>query len=472
MEQVMERPEAPRRRSWPRRIARGLMWTVLGVVVLVVVLVTVVLVVNRRDEAPSADARALEAIVASARPVAAGDDALAGLASLQPQRAEAVDVRDAKGQLAAAGARERDRRASRGDRLHDAIGACNARRSDCAALLAAAEPDMPAWIARESGLLVTYRAVLPRRGWYEAPPPASPLDWRLQPVAHALDAQWVLLAQAMVDAREGRGDAVHDALEADARFWRAGLAGARTLFTKMIAARALQRNLDIGLLALARIPADSVAQSVPAAWRAPVSRAERSLLPALAWEWKLSANFMHRTYVDGERRRREHDADAPSLAWVFKPQATSNDSAAMMRRIGRATEMPQAELQGTLRDLGAHAEDQARFPVSLYNPIGRILGAIASPAYLDYVTRVADLEARRRAVLAVLDLHRSATSRERAASALASSMHRNPYTTRPFAWNAAAGCVHIGGLDRIEGHACIPYTPAAGAPAPAAATIR
>lgn len=466
MEQVMEMPPA---RAAGRRITRALrvlLWIALAIVLLAAALAAMVLLVNRRDQAPSKDARALEAIVASARPVAPADDALAGLAALGVAAFERIDPADPKALRDASAEDDRARRAARGARLDAALGACNARDVACARLLAAAEPDMPAWIARESELLAAYRGVLPRRGWYEAPPPVRVEDAPSPRVGKAMVGQQLLLAQVLVDAGNGRVDAVRDALDADARFWRAGLAGSRTLITKMVAARALQRNLDIGAQALQRLPVESVGAAVPPAWRQPVTTRERSLATTLAWEWKFNDNYMKHLHLDAERTRRVRDAGAPSTTWVFKPQATSNAGAARMRRIAAASEAPYGRMRGAMRQLRADVESEGRFPYSLYNPAGRILGAIAAPAYLDYATRVADLEARRRAVLAVAGLHAAGIPPADVPQALAASPHRNPYTGHPFAWDATAACVRIGGLDRIEGRGCVAYGPASNLPTP------
>lgn len=431
---------------------RLLLWA-LGA--LAMLLIGVVFWVNRADEAPSADARALEAIVASARPVSAADDAIAGLAALGTLRVEATAPSDANGKVAAAASDEAAMRTSRGTRLHAAFNVCTPRRDDCPSLVAAAEPDMPAWIARNSALLAGYRRVLSRRGWYEAPPPENFDAWSPPGVGTAMEGQRLLLSQAMLDARAGRADAVRDALQADAAFWRAGLAGTRTLIGKMTAARAVQRNLDMGAWAIARLPAERVADAIPVAWNAPFTPAERSLLPALAWEWKSSDNHMHRLYRDA--RDGLHERDAPAINPLFKPQATSNRHARALRRIAQANGTEHAQLERAMRRLRAEIEDETRYPYSLYNPIGRILGSIALPAYGDYGGRVADLEARRRAVLAVADLHRNGIARAHVQSALNASTYRNPYDGRPFVWDAGPGCVRIGGIDRIEGRSCIAY---------------
>jgi hypothetical protein len=466
MEQVMEAPVAPARPGRMRRVLRMLMWAAIGVLVLILALAAGVLLVNRNDQAPSVEAQALEAMVASARRPRSDDDAIAGLAALstRPAPLPVMATPETPATLDAAAERERaDRRTSRGERLDDAFAACAARpiASDCARRLAEAEPDMPAWIARESALLESYRRLLPRRGWYEPPPPADPAAWRPPPVQGAFDGQYVLLAQAFVDARAGHGAAVRDALEADAAFWRAGLAAAPTLITKMVATAALRRNFDLGALALQRLPRDVVAAAIPPAWTRELTPDERSLLPALAWEWKQSREFMRAMHEGGsEDMRRKYGAGDASANVLFKPQATSNAKARLMHRIAHANAAPYPELQRAQRALYAQVERESRPYASIYNPIGRILSAIAVPGYVDYGSRIADLEARRRAALAVVALHRSQVPAADVPTALATAAQRNPYTGGPFAWNAPASCVRIGGIGRMDGDGCIPYAPA------------
>lgn len=447
MDQVMDRPAASRPGRM-RRTLRALLWTALGIAALVA---AAALWTNRRDEAPSADVRALEALVAAARPVAADDDAVAGIAWLEALRLAGRGTPPGSASHARTGMR-----ASRGDALDAAFRACDAPEGECAPLLAAAERDMAGWIERERALLDGYRGLLPRRGWYE-PPPATLGAPHVPPLGGAMEGQRLHHAQVLLDARAGRADAVRDALEADLRFWRAGLAGSRTLVNKMVAVRAVQRNFETGAHALARLPVGAVDAAVPAGWSEPVTAAERSLHAALAWEWKLGDTFMRTMNVEPSKLRGKHDPREP-LTPLFKLQATANRNAATMRRVAQAYDAPYAQLRESMRRLHADIEDETRFPYSLYNPVGRILSAIAAPAVTGYGSRVADLEGDRRALMAVVELHRGGVASSAVKARLDASPSRNPYTGRAFEWDAAAACVRTGGLDRSRGRHCLHYS--------------
>lgn len=453
MEQGMDAAAAPQRRSWMRRAVRALLWALLAMAALLALVAAVVLWMNRRDEAPSEDVRALQALLASAKPVAGEDDALAGITALGALRTRSPDA-----SLTGAAMRRNsaEERASRGDAVDAALRSCESPDGACTALLAAAEPELAGWIERERALLDGYIALLPRRGWYEPLPPARLEAFELSAFGAVTEAQRLLHAQALIDARAGRVDAVRDALAADLGFWRAALAGSRTLIARMVAARAVQRNFEAGAHALARLPDGAVDSVVPAGWRVPITPQERSLHAALAWEWQLGDNAVRSVYGDQSKALRQREPRA-SLTPLFKLQATSNANAAMMRRAAQAYDVPYPRLRESLRRLDADVERQARWPISLYNPIGRILGAIAAPALTGYGQRLADLEGQRRALLAVVELHRHRTGAAQVPARLADSALRDPYTGAAFEWDAGASCVRARGLDRSHGRRCLHY---------------
>lgn len=466
MEQTMDAGAQVRRPGLARRMLRALLWTLAVLTALAALLAAVVLWMNRADEAPSADARALEALVASARPVAPADDALAALVALEALRAPA-------GKEASADARHGARPAfRRSDALDAAFRACDAPEGDCAALLAAAEADMPAWIAREQALLDGYRRSLPRRGWYEPPPPATLEAWEVAQLGTAIEAQRLHHVRILLDARAGDVAAVREALDADFAFWRAALAGSRTLITKMVATRALHRHFEFGAHALARLPAGTADAAMPSGWGRAFTPTERSVRAALAWEWKLGANALRDLNTTQQAQLRSRNPKA-SLHPLLKLQATSNRAAARMQRIARTFDVPHAQLPDALRVLDAEIQADTRWPYSVYNPVGRILDAIAAPAYFDYGLRVADLEGQRRAAMAVAALHRAQVPATRVADVLAASEQRDPYTGAAFAWAPGAQCVRTAGRDRAYGRRCLFYgrAPAARAAPSDAATV-
>lgn len=430
---------AGRGRGPKRRALRWLGWAAGLVLLAAGGLAAVLAAVNLRDEPASADVHALESVLATARPVPADDDAVAGMVSLAAGRPDPT---------AADAGRE-------SDAVDAAFGACDAPAGACAALLAEAEPRLPARIARDRALLDGYRALLGRRGWYEPlPPPDRPVG-NAPPMGAVMAAQRLHLAQALLDARAGDVAAVRAALEADLRFWRGALAGSRTLMTKMVAARAVARHLEIGLLALERLPPSDAVAAVPPAWSEPLTAAERSLLPALASEWKTGDALMRWSQGREVRARGE----AASLAWLFKLQATSNRTAWLMHRTAQVYGAPYREIPEGRRRLQTEVDERMRPVVPLYNPVGHALSSIAMPAYTSYGPRVTDLEALRRASLAVVGLHADGVPPAAAGAALAASAARDPYTGRAFEWDAPAGCVRFTRLDPAPGRGCIPYAP-------------
>lgn len=424
-----------------RRVLKGFAWTLLALAVAAIAVVAGMAWVNRDDRGPSEDVRALRAALAAKGPVPAHDDAYAALVALGH-----VD------RAATAGSGSGIARPRRGERIDAAVIACEMPDADCPAALAAAERELAPWIARECGRLEAYRALLGRRGWYEPPPPdVDPMRWTAPPLGPVLEAQRLHLMQALLDARAGRVAVARDALEADMRFWRGALAGTRTLITRMIAAKAVRQNLRMGVHALARMPAGAVSTAVPAAWREPLTRAERSMLLPLAWEWALSDAHLRELEARTREENRAKGLSEHATKPFFKLQDTSNRGAARMRRIVAAHDVPYAGLRDSVARLGAELEDGTGFPIDLYNPIGRVLDAIAAPAYFDYGARVADLEAYRRAALAVAELHAAGVEPGARTRRLRASSWREPYAGEAFEWDAPAGCIRFRGLGRDRG---------------------
>lgn len=407
-------------------VTAGLGKALAALVAVPVVALLLLLAINSRDEAPSADAARLAAMLRE-RPALA--DAANGYVHARDLSAGHPGYRDARSPEVAALA-----------------AAC----PDAGACAAALESDAAAvgeWIAAERWLLERYRAMLATGGWREEIP-ADVAD-ALPPYGDALEAQKLYLLAARERARAGDAAAVRDLLERDLGFWRRVMASSNLLVTKMAAGAAVERNFAFGHLALRALPAASAAQAVPPSWRRPLSVPERSLAGALAGEWHFSTSALRKA-MDQDGGDPAAFAGLPASRLqrlVFKEQATANLFAARMAGLGRLSERPYAELAGAL-DVLARGGDER--PWSVYNPVGAILAGIAAPAYGEYIVRVSDLEGRRRLALLVAELRAAGVSGDDAALALSATPLRNPYDDAPFEWDAQAGAVVFRGLREGE----------------------
>ncbi|MFC0718622.1 hypothetical protein [Luteimonas padinae] len=396
------------------RMMHGLAWAIAALVGCVALAWLVLVVVNRSDEAPSADALRLEARVRDRAPLVDADNGYIhalGLAAAPDAdvvavgRARASYIENYVAPMADGGAhawpgRDVDYRAARGADVTALVDACTKAQACLDALQA--HPDALAqWLDSERWLLERYRGMLATGAWHEAIPsdPAAPMAG----LQHALDAQKLHLLDARRQALAGDAMAVRGLLEQDLAFWRQVLASSDLLLSKMVAAAAVTRNFEIGSVALRALPAAGVDAAVPPSWRRPLSVDERSLARALAGEW----HYMRA----GMRLALEHEVEAAAPWWrldhqlqrpLYQPQATLNLSAARMVHAGEVSELPHAELG---RALEAMARPQEATPrLRAYNTVGELYDQVAAGAsYAHYIERVADLEGVRRAALQAVD---------------------------------------------------------------------
>lgn len=429
---------------------RNRVWTwvvciVGGVLAVPVVAFGAFAALNWRDRPPSADVRALEAVLAARPPVADADNGALDLLGLDAPpatapRALGLQRRDwLRARLAAPqapggwefpqpGPGPRDALTSAQSTLFDACAHVDAA---CASSLVTREAQWTALVDAHAPLLQRYEAMLGRTGWREE----LVTDARapITPYQHAIHAQRLWLARAWRSARAGDAADAHARLEADGRFWRRVLAHSDHLVGKMVAANALQRHAQWTALAVAQLPRPSRAAAVPASLSEPLDTPERSLRRALAGEWLFGR--------DALRHMRSREGGARE-SLVFKPQDSSNRMARALLRLADASEQPVGDVAAaTRRAAEAARREDGGLLRRLYNPSGRLLADIAWPAYPDYALRVADAEAARAAARAVVGLHVAGVSREDVARALARGPWRDAHTGRPFEWDADNACV-------------------------------
>lgn len=390
------------------------------------VVLVVLLAVNRADEAPSADAERLAAMLRERRVLVDADN---GHVHARDFGARHPRYRDARVPPVAALAR-----------------ACSDARG-CAAALEADASALGEWIAAERWLLDRYHAMLATKGWREEIP-ADVAD-ALPPYGAVLDAQKLYLLVARERARVGDAAAVRELLERDLAFWRRVMASSDLLVTRMVAGAAAGRNFAFGHLALRELPAAAVADAVPPSWRRPLALPERSLARALAGEWRFTASALTRAMApDGGEPAAFAGLPSSRLQrLLFKEQATKNLFASRMAALGRISERPYAKLPGALAALAAGGEGS---PWSVYNPVGTILAGIATPAYGDYIARASDLEGQRRLALLGAELRAAGVDGDAVVPALSATRLRNPYDGAPFEWDADAGAVVFRGLREGE----------------------
>jgi hypothetical protein len=445
-----------------RRWLRGLAWLLAGGVTLVILLYLVLLAINRSDESPSADVATLQKQL-DAPPLADADNGyvyalgMAAAADQDPveqggkRRAFIAEIgpgdSDLRG-VALAGERAGYRNA-RTEAITKLQQACTRGGEQCRRMLEDAPEVLETWLSSEAWLLERYRQLLQRGQWQETVP-ANPAA--LPTYQHLINAQDLYLLETWQQARGGNAGAVRDRLQQDLQFWRMVLRSSRTLFTRMIAVAAIERNLLTGTLALRALPVDLQAQAIAPAWRVPITREERGLYGAFAGEWYLGDAFARYAAQSGEASALAGIALFDRLSpRFFQPQATSNLSASSLLETARVFDVAElSQMPQVLEQRKAIEPPTLLTSLHPYNPVGHILIDVGKPAYTNYGPAAADLEGARRAALLAATLRAEGVTPADAAAAVRASPLTNPYTGAPLQWDADSASVVFIGLAEGE----------------------
>ncbi len=455
--------------AW-KRMLKWSAWLLGGLLLIPIVCYVTLLLINWRDQAPSEAALRLAAdyrnrpavadadnayvyvmgfpVAPAADPHDAGTRRIAWIRSFQP------DAQFPPGDPVATYDGHKSSRSSVGQKF----SACTIGSKECVAALEAGDDELRAWIASEQWLLDRYLALAQRPNWLET----LPFDTRAPLTFHGMlyDGQKLLLAQAYIEAGQNNAAAVRELLGKDARLWRTVLASSDILITKMIAVASLKRTLLTGNLVLRRLPPELQLAAVPEEWTLPLTNSERSMRRCLTGEWMWAGHVFDQTVTsrsfvptgDGE-----DDAFEALMGRVWtplmQPQDAKNRYAEVFIQASEALDVPIDDFPAGLEQAraifdNAHAANNPF--ANLYNPMGRVLLAIASGAYTSYPPRVADLEGVRRAAVLTTELRARKVAQQNISAALAASQTRTPYTGEPFTWNEKEQAIVFVGLEANE----------------------
>jgi hypothetical protein len=132
----------------------------------------------------------------------------------------------------------------------------------------------------------------------------------------------------------------------------------------------------------------------------------------------------------------------------FQPQDTSNRFAEHYSEVARTLDVPLGQFAEAVRRVNELAEriaTEAAADRSIYNVLGaRQLTDVSS--FAQYAARVADIEGVRRAALVAATLTASGVEATDVPAALVTAELRDPYTNRPFTWDAETRAIVFQGL--------------------------
>jgi hypothetical protein len=431
------------------KVAKVIGWLLLATFLLVLLLYLALVGLNWNDRPPSAAVRRFDEIVAQRPAVSADDNAVVFIMGFgAPTEGDPVEAgaRRMKWLQSFDDSTPADSDPQRAGLSFQAVGsavvahlgnACGpeADRLQCASVFESIARD---WQPSDMDALALrrYEALLTRRAWRDVVPMdvAAPLP----AYANVTHAQRLYLLRLAQWAAQGRMDDLRNGLEADLDFWRTAVPASDSLIGQMIAVAALRQHFAFANLVLRGLSPEQAVRALPADWRREFSPAERSMKRVMAGEMAFWKEVMAYT-----RRQQEGEAAAPTLVErltsqltdpLFKIQDTANGIAARRMRLCEDFEAPMGQY---LRVQKTWDEAPVNDGMALYNPVGQMILRIEDGStYVPYVLRTASLEGVRRAALLAFQLHANGVSAEAVGSLVAQSDLRDPYTEKPFEWNA------------------------------------
>lgn len=455
-----------------KKLLKAAMWLGLALAGLLIVTCLAVLGINWRDQPPSEAALQLLKLSASQPAVADQDNAyvyMMGFSADPAQEPQALGARRIASALTLLEKspdafipdlpdKARDFKPKRSAELQALLKTCNTTvDAPCMKALDSGGNTLADWLASEPLLLERYKALLTRPAYVQRLP--FQINTPLPPYIQVQEGQKLLLAQAWQLAAQGDAAAVNKLLTQDIAFWRQKLAASDSLIAKMVAARAVQRNLVWGHAILRRLPSALMAHSMPQPWTTPMSDAERAMLPSLTGEWVASNSiFKH------SREGSFSETDGTLKSWLsdtlflplLQPQDSSNKHAQELLSLDAALQAPYAQYPAAVERARLMAEKDRDESLSMfflkriYNPVGEVLLSIGRPDLISYAVRVSDLEGLRRMTVLSAELHSQGAATGDMAQKLADAAARNPYTGQPFTWDASAKAVVFTGLEKGE----------------------
>ena len=435
------------------KVLKVLGWLLLATFLLLALLYLILVAINWKDRPPSAAVLRFEKIVADRPAVAADDNAAVYMLGFSaPTDADPVEIGAKRMAWLEAFGNITDRATdplrtelsfqSEGSPVVSHLGsACglDVDRLQCTSVF---DSMARSWLPNDMDALALrrYEALLTRRAWRDVVPMDVLAPW--PSYGNVTHAQRLYLLRLGQWAAQGRVDEVRAALDADFAFWRTAVPSADSLIGQLIAVSALRQHFTYSNVILRGLNAEQTMRAVPADWRREISASERSMKRSMAGEmafWKGVMAETRRMAIEGPSQPDE----SPTFIerWtghltdpLFKMQDTANGIADRRMALCESFEVPMNQY---LRVQKTWDQPPDFKDVSLYNPVGNMMLKIEAPStYVGYAMRTASVEGMRRAALLAVQLHINGAAADAFGSLVANSDLRDPYTERPFEWNA------------------------------------
>ena len=267
----------------------------------------------------------------------------------------------------------------------------------------------------------------------------------------------LILAKIGLQATRGEQLPALEALEQEVRFWRMVLRESRMLITKMVAVARLKRSFRLTSEIMATYPPNSAQTAILMRILAPLGAEELNMARTFRSEFVFT-----KTILEDISATDMADAGKELTTWkltglfLFKRNATINLIYARDRDLAALGILPADEFLKQAIQIQAHAAQRPHWRSwhFAYNPVGKILGEIAIPDYVQYIARIHNLDGLLRLVKLQLLMQQRAIPNTQGADFLAKTdpALTNPYTQQPMEWDPALHVLYFQGMqDRGDG---------------------
>lgn len=275
-------------------------------------------------------------------------------------------------------------------------------------------------------------------------------------------ASRMTMARAALRVAAGQHRQGAEAIASDVRFWRRVLANSSTLIGKMVAVRRIEDDLKLLNELIARYPAFAREQAVLLAGVThPLSIAEAELCSVLNQELTVGVRYI---YFLGQSRWKRRNEMREAIGYLgssalsrlsllapigFLPNASLNLANDLnVAAVSFCGAKPSA-LGGAVAESKSRVETVMKNRASgldlLYNPLGKLIMDVATPALEDYRYRLIDLDGYLRATALHARIRATGTPDNAVPGfiAQAGAAYHDPYTDKPIVWDAKARTLTI-----------------------------
>lgn len=327
---------------------------------------------------------------------------------------------------------------------------CSAINKNCIAAVEKNKDRIIEWSQAENVIGKRYSQLIAHPHWLELTPLSASMS--LPNYGLVIKAQKFAFIREFAALKPGETADFTELLDKDLRFWRTTLENTDMLIGKMVAVTAIKNNFlwtNYFLLSLNQNDRTSV---TPNLVQQKFTDEELSIGRSFVGEWVLASNG----YDGIEKINSNKYLEKLSYKYLFKKQDTINETADVLKKLINEQNVSIVEFESIItKKKEATKQKDTKYNsfiyhiMNPYNPTGKIMLAVATPAYDGYSERVKDLEAFRIGLLASVKYMNNELG--------ANPKYTSPYKTKPFVINQVTRSLTVNGLGK-DRHAQMIYS--------------